>query len=141
VVTTDFRIFNLLLSWRSKNSSVTTLVRLQARQPEFNSWQGHGLFFNTASRTALWPTQPPTPQIPDSFSRYKSGWGMKLTTQLCLVLQFRNMWSYSTIPPYVFMVWYLIKHRIHLHGIVLNYILGQLHLIFITKYLLKPFSN
>jgi hypothetical protein len=23
-----------------------------------------------------------------------------------------NMWNYTSTPPYVFMVWYLIKHRI-----------------------------
>jgi hypothetical protein len=29
-------------------------------------------------------------------------------------------WSYTSTLPYFFMVWCLIKHRIHLHGVVLG---------------------
>jgi hypothetical protein len=32
----------------------------------------------------------------------------------------KNAWSYTSIPPYFFMGWCLIKHKIHLPGIVLS---------------------
>jgi len=31
-----------------------------------------------------------------------------------------NAWSYTATQPYVFMTWYLVKYRIHLHGVVLS---------------------
>jgi hypothetical protein len=30
----------------------------------------------------------------------------------------KNAWSYTSTSPYVFMVWYLVKHRLRLHGLV-----------------------
>jgi hypothetical protein len=36
---------------------------------------------------------------------------MKLITHLYLVLGSKNAWSYTFTPPYVFMAWYLVKHR------------------------------
>jgi hypothetical protein len=30
----------------------------------------------------------------------------------------KNPWTYTSIPPYVFMAWYLVKYRIRLHGMV-----------------------
>jgi hypothetical protein len=35
-------------------------------------------------------------------------------------IKFKNAWSYTSIPPYVSMVWCLVKHRISLHGVVLS---------------------
>jgi len=32
----------------------------------------------------------------------------------------KNSWIYTSTPPYVFMPWYIIKHRICLEGVVLN---------------------
>jgi hypothetical protein len=32
----------------------------------------------------------------------------------------RIAWSYISTPPYVFMAWCLIKHRIHLHVVVVS---------------------
>jgi hypothetical protein len=31
-----------------------------------------------------------------------------------------NVWSYISTPSYVFMVWCVIKHRIHLHVVLLS---------------------
>jgi len=36
------------------------------------------------------------------------------------IIDVKNTWSYTSIPPYVFMAWCLIKQRIHLHGMVLK---------------------
>jgi hypothetical protein len=45
---------------RSRNSSVSIVTRLWAGRPGFYYRQGQGLIlFTTASRHALWPTQPP----------------------------------------------------------------------------------
>jgi hypothetical protein len=32
----------------------------------------------------------------------------------------KNTWSYTTIPPYIFMAWCLVKHVICLHGVALS---------------------
>jgi hypothetical protein len=32
----------------------------------------------------------------------------------------KNAWSYTSTPPYLFMVWFLTKRRIRFHGMVLN---------------------
>jgi hypothetical protein len=32
----------------------------------------------------------------------------------------KNSWSYTSTPPYFFMAWCLIKHKVHLHGVVLS---------------------
>jgi hypothetical protein len=32
----------------------------------------------------------------------------------------KNAWNYTSMPPYAFMEWYLIKHRVHLHGALLG---------------------
>jgi len=33
----------------------------------------------------------------------------------------KNMWSFTSIPLHIFMVWCLIQHGIQLHSIVLSY--------------------
>jgi len=35
-------------------------------------------------------------------------------------VEVKNAWSYTSTPPYIFMAWCLIKHRTHLHGMVLS---------------------
>jgi len=34
--------------------------------------------------------------------------------------EIKNAWSYTYALPYVFMVWCLVKYRMHLHGVVLS---------------------
>jgi hypothetical protein len=41
----------------------------------------------------------------------KSGWGVKLTAHLHLVPRLRMYGAIPLLPQYVFMVWYLVKHR------------------------------
>jgi len=38
----------------------------------------------------------------------------------------KNARNYTSSPPYIFMAWYLIKHRIRLHGMTLSKAQGQL---------------
>jgi hypothetical protein len=64
----------------------------------FDSRRGLGiLLFTTASRSAPGPTQPPIQWIPGAFSRDKAA----------------GVWSWplTSTPQYVFMAWYLVKHR------------------------------
>jgi len=54
--------------------------------------------YTTASRTALGTTKPPIPWVTGTLSlKGLSGWGVKLTTHLCLVPSLR-MWK--VIPPF-----------------------------------------
>jgi len=48
-----------------------------------------------------------------------SDWVMKLTTHLHLGTEAKNMWSYTSTPQYVSMAWFLLKHSILLHGVVI----------------------
>jgi len=32
----------------------------------------------------------------------------------------KNAWRYTSIPQYVFIAWYLIKHEKRVHGLILN---------------------
>jgi hypothetical protein len=73
----------------------------------FDSRQGLGIFlFTTVSRKALGPTQPPIQWVPGALSR-----GVKLTTHLHLVPRSRMRGAIPPLPLYVFMAWYLVKHR------------------------------
>jgi hypothetical protein len=36
---------------------------------------------------------------------------VKLTTRLHLVPRSKNAWSYTSTPQYVFLAWYLVKHK------------------------------
>jgi hypothetical protein len=58
-----------------------------------------GIFFSTASRTALGPTQPPIQWVPRALSLGDKRPGVKLTTHLHLVLRSKNEWSYISTPP------------------------------------------
>jgi hypothetical protein len=40
----------------------------------------------------------------------------------------KDTWGYNSTSPYMFMAWWLVKHRIHLHGLVLSYAQGQIYL-------------
>jgi hypothetical protein len=88
---------------------------------EFNSWRGLGIFlFTTTSRTALGPTQPPIQWVPGALSL-----GVK---QL----------GHEAIPPfpqYVFMAWYLVKHRDFTFTllIMLHYVSHHFLIMFIYK--------
>jgi hypothetical protein len=73
----------------------------------FDFRRGLGIFlFTTASRTALWPTQPPIQWIPGALSL-----GVKLTTHLHIVPRSRTRGAIPSLPQYVFLAWFIVKHR------------------------------
>jgi hypothetical protein len=80
---------------------------------------GAGIFlFATSSRLTLGPTQPPTQQVPGAFSLDGRGikWpGHEADYSPSSSTKAKNVRSYTTIPPHIFMVWCLIKHRDFIH--------------------------
>jgi hypothetical protein len=60
---------------------------------------------------ALWPTQPPIQWLPGALSLGVSGRGVKLTTHLHLAPSSGMRGAIPPLPQYVFMAWYLVKHR------------------------------
>jgi hypothetical protein len=50
----------------------------------------------------------------------------------------KNVWGYTSIPQYVFMAWYLVKHRILVHGVALGLPQGKIYFYFL---LLKEFKT
>jgi hypothetical protein len=69
----------------------------------FDSWQGLGIFlFNTMSRLALGPTQPPIQWVPGAFSRWikwlgGGGWSWPLTS--CPGQESMELYLHSPITP------------------------------------------
>jgi hypothetical protein len=74
----------------------------------FESRRGLVIFLFTASRLALWPTQPPIQWVRGAFSWGLSDRSVKLTTHLHLVPRSKNEWSYTSSSP------------IYLQGVVLS---------------------
>jgi len=50
----------------------------------------------------------------------------------------KNMWSYTSTSPYIFMELCLVKYNIRLHGMVFSYAQGQLYLN-LTYYILQGY--
>jgi len=96
-------------SWRSSVSIVTISL---AGRPEFNAGSGRNIFlFVTASILALGPFQPPIQWVPGALSpRFKRP-GREADHSPPSRAKVKNAWSYTFKPPYVFMVWGLVKHR------------------------------
>jgi len=77
-----------------------------------DSWPGTGIFSSLPLR-ANWHWSPPiliSSRYWGPFPQLQSGWGMKLTIHL-LVPRLRVHGTIPPLPWYVFMVWYLVKHR------------------------------
>jgi hypothetical protein len=78
----------------------------------FDSWRGLGIFlFTTASRTALGPTQPPIQWVLGALSLGVKRSGREAEHSPPSSAKIKNAWSYTSALQYVFMVWYLVKHR------------------------------
>jgi len=73
---------------------------------------GAGNFlFDTVSKPALGPTQPPIQWVPGALPWVYSGRIVKLTIHLHLVARSRMRGSISPFPQYVFTAWWLVKHK------------------------------
>jgi hypothetical protein len=65
----------------------------------------------TECRLVGGPTQPPIQRIPGTLSpgsKAVGAWSWPLPPSGA---EFKNAWSYTSTPPYVFIAWCLIKHR------------------------------
>jgi hypothetical protein len=75
---------------------------------------GAGNFlFTTASRTALGPTQPPNSWVPGVLSLGVKRPDREADHSPPSSTDVKNAWSYTSTPQYVFMAWYLVKHRVN----------------------------
>jgi hypothetical protein len=84
--------------------SWTSEVRFQA---------GAGIFsplHRVQTDTEIYPASYPV-GAGSSFPGDKAAGVVKLTTRLCLLPKVKNAWSYTSIPSFIFMAWYLVKHR------------------------------
>jgi hypothetical protein len=63
----------------------------------------------------LGPTQPPIPREPASISSGLKLQGREADHSTPSSAEFKNVWSYTSTPPYVFMARCLIKHREHIY--------------------------
>jgi hypothetical protein len=90
------------------------VTKLRAGWPGFDSRYGRFFLFVTASRQALGFTQPPVQWVPaGKQSEHAAGHSPPSSAEV-------NAWSYTSIPPQVFMLWCLINYMIRLHGMVLS---------------------
>jgi hypothetical protein len=77
----------------------------------FNTRRGLGIFiFTTASTTALGPTQP-IQWVPGALSLGVKRLDREADHSPPSSAKVKNAWSYTSTPPYVFLVWCLVKHR------------------------------
>jgi hypothetical protein len=67
--------------------------------------------FTTASRTTVGPTHPPIELVPGVLSMDVKRPGHEADYKPPSSAEVKNAWSYNSIPQYVFMEWYLVKHR------------------------------
>jgi hypothetical protein len=78
----------------------------------FDYRRGLGIFlFTTASRTALWLTQPHIQWVTGAVSLRVKRPGRKADHSPPSSAEVKNAWSYTSTPQYVFMEWCLVKHR------------------------------
>jgi hypothetical protein len=70
----------------------------------------HVFPFTTASRTALGPTQPPVQWVPSDLSLRVKRPGREADHSPSSV-EVKNVWSYTSTPPCVLLLWNLVKHR------------------------------
>jgi len=94
----------------SRGISVCMVTRLRARRSGFDSRQGLvRTFFLAASKQILRSIYPPHQWIP----RIKRP-GPKGDHSPPSGANVTNGWSYRSTPPYVFIAWCLVEHRVRL---------------------------
>jgi hypothetical protein len=76
--------------------------------------RGKKILVGTVSRPALVSTHADVQRFQGLLPRQYSGWYVKLTTQLILLPKVNlcmYVWICTSTPPYVMMIWCLVKHR------------------------------
>jgi hypothetical protein len=92
--------------------TVFNLTRLRAGRPGFDSRYGRDfILFAMESRSALGPTRPPIQWVQNAPSLWIKRPGCKADHSRPSRAEVKNGWSYTSIPPYVFMAWCLVKYR------------------------------
>jgi len=96
------------------------VIRLWVKRLGPNFRQGW-IFSATASRPALGPTSLLSSGYRDLFSRGKSAgaWSWPLTLSSAEV---KNVWSYTSTRPSVFLAWCWIKQGLYFHGMQTLYL-------------------
>jgi hypothetical protein len=90
-----------------------------------NDWSlipdGQRIFLFTAmSRPTLGPAQSPIQWVPGAVSLGLEELGSVADHLPPSSAEVKNVESCTTTPPYVFMVWCIVKYMIHLHGVALS---------------------
>jgi hypothetical protein len=83
--------------------------------------------FSTMSRPALGPTQLPIQWVPGALTLGLKWPGCDADHSPPSSAEANNVWSYTSTPQYIFMVWCLIKQLICPHNIILTYAQGKLY--------------
>jgi hypothetical protein len=96
-----------ILSLLSVSQVISTLQVLNYRRlSPGEGWE----FFSSPRPDRLWgPTQPPIQWVPGALSLGVKRSGVKLTTELHLVLKPRKRGAIPAIPQYAFMAWCSVK--------------------------------
>jgi hypothetical protein len=86
-------------------SSVSAVTKLRAGQPGFDSRHGYGVQSGSGEQPASYRIAPgllsPGVKRPGREVHHSSQSNVEI----------KNIWIYTSTPPYVFMAWYLVKHR------------------------------
>jgi hypothetical protein len=95
----------------SQRRSVNIVTRIWAGRPGSDSRQAQGLFLVvTASRPALGPNQPPSSGYLWIFAGVKLP-GSETDHLPPSGTEVKNVWIYTSTPPYVFMACHLVKQK------------------------------
>jgi hypothetical protein len=94
-----------------RDSSVSTVTRLRAGLPGFDSGHGQRIFpFATTSKPALGFTQLLTQWVPGALSPGVKPSGRETDHSSPSSAEVQKAWGYTSTSTYVFMAWCLIKH-------------------------------
>jgi hypothetical protein len=89
----------------------------------FDSWQGQEIFFfSTASSRTLGPSKPHIYWIWGPRFQGIKLLGTKTDRSPSYNAEAKNMWSYTSTCPYIFMTRYIIKHRNNFALILTSYL-------------------
>jgi len=94
--------------------------------------RGRNLLFVTMSRLILRPTQPPIQWVLLAISSGLKQPSHEADCSPPSGAEIHHAWRYTSTPPYVFMVWCLIKHRVNFTCIFTFTLLDNLSLILLS---------